>query len=86
MTRREMLGFGAFGLASLAVTGGLPARKALAGSSTTLRVTSRTLEVQGKPARVYGIVQPNGTSGLFTELGADFRVGLVNELESEIEA
>ena len=83
MTRREMLGFGAFGLASLAVIGGLPARKALAGSSTTLRVTSRTLEVQGKPARVYGIVQQDGTSGLFTELGADFRVGLVNELERE---
>lgn len=39
----------------------------------------RSLEVNGRAASVFGITQPNGTSGLFTEVGKTFRVTLKNE-------
>lgn len=44
----------------------------------TLRAESRTIEVQGKAAKVFGIRQPNGTAGLFTEVSSPFRVRLEN--------
>ncbi len=49
------------------------------GAVTPLRIVKRTLEVNRKPATVFGLQGPGGRSGLaFTE-GDDFRVGLVNE-------
>jgi FtsP/CotA-like multicopper oxidase with cupredoxin domain len=46
-----------------------------------LRVVSRTIEVNGKPAKVYGLEQPDGTSGIVAEAG-QFRVSLENHSEA----
>lgn len=58
-------------------------RKAFAAEpgAIDLRAVSRTIEVRGKAAKVYGLVQPNGTPGLVMQTGR-FRV----RLESCIEA
>jgi FtsP/CotA-like multicopper oxidase with cupredoxin domain len=55
-------------------------RPAIADAApTTLRVESRTIEVQGKAAKVFGIRQPDGTQGLTTDVSAPFRVRLENQ-------
>ncbi len=73
--------------ASATALGGLstlipaPARRALAASPaapTRLIVERRILEVLGKPASVFGIRQPDGTSGLFLDPGQRFLVELEN--------
>jgi FtsP/CotA-like multicopper oxidase with cupredoxin domain len=53
---------------------------AQAGQSTTLTLGRRTLEVNGRSASVFGIRQPDGTSGLFLNPGQPFRVDLVNDI------
>jgi FtsP/CotA-like multicopper oxidase with cupredoxin domain len=45
---------------------------------TTLGVESRVIEVNGRPATVFGLRQPDGTSGIVTQLGNRFRVRLEN--------
>jgi FtsP/CotA-like multicopper oxidase with cupredoxin domain len=40
----------------------------------------RTIEVNGKPASVYGIRQPDGTEGITTDVGDRFRVRVENEI------
>jgi FtsP/CotA-like multicopper oxidase with cupredoxin domain len=52
-----------------------------AGPVTILRVQRRSIEVNGKPASVLGIRQPDGTPGLITEVGKQFRVRVDNELD-----
>jgi len=52
-----------------------------AGPVTVLRVQRRSIEVNGKPASVLGIRQPDGTPGLTTEVGKQFRVRVENELD-----
>jgi FtsP/CotA-like multicopper oxidase with cupredoxin domain len=54
-----------------------PAEKA-AAAPTVLRLQRRTLEVNGKPASVYGIRQPDGSDGITTEIGKRFRVRVEN--------
>jgi FtsP/CotA-like multicopper oxidase with cupredoxin domain len=44
-----------------------------------LRVVKRTIEVKGRPASVYGLIQPNGTPGLSLPAGGLFDVALRNE-------
>jgi FtsP/CotA-like multicopper oxidase with cupredoxin domain len=51
------------------------------GPVTILRVQRRSIEVNGKPASVLGIRQPDGTPGLTTEVGKQFRVRVDNELD-----
>jgi hypothetical protein len=41
---------------------------------TVLRLHRRGIEVNGKPASVYGIQQPGGAFGIRTEVGTRFRV------------
>src|SRR5262245_8426865 len=48
---------------------------------TVLRVQRRSIELNGKPASVFGIRQPDGTPGLVTEVGKQFRVRVENELD-----
>src|SRR5262245_10644604 len=50
-------------------------------SQTVLRIVRRTLEVNGKPASVFGIQQPDGVFGIRTEVGKQFRVRLENRIE-----
>jgi hypothetical protein len=45
-----------------------------AAPRTVLQLQRRGIEVNGKPASVYGIRQPDGTFGLTTDVGNPFRV------------
>jgi FtsP/CotA-like multicopper oxidase with cupredoxin domain len=47
---------------------------------TLLRLERRDIEVNGKPASVCGIRQPNGAFGLRTEVGKPFRVRVENRI------
>ncbi len=47
---------------------------------TVLRLRRRTIEVNGKPASVLGILQPDGSQGLATEVGKAFRVRVENQI------
>jgi FtsP/CotA-like multicopper oxidase with cupredoxin domain len=48
---------------------------------TILRVQRRSIEVNGKPASVLGIGQPDGTPGLITAVGQNFRARVENHLD-----
>jgi FtsP/CotA-like multicopper oxidase with cupredoxin domain len=47
---------------------------------TVLRIERRSIEVNGKPASVLGIRQPDGTFGIRTQVDKSFRVHLENTL------
>lgn len=47
---------------------------------TILKLQRQNLEINGKSASVYAIVQPNGRRGLTFDYGAPFHVRVVNEL------
>jgi FtsP/CotA-like multicopper oxidase with cupredoxin domain len=53
------------------------------GSSapTLLRLERRSIEVNGKPASVFGIRQPDGTFGIRTQVGTPFRVRVQNNID-----
>ena len=72
-------------LASTAAAGMLGAgpsgRPALAMPTTTIRAGTRVIEVNGRPAMVFGLTQPDGSHGLITEAGKSFRVRLQNQLD-----
>ena len=53
------------------------------GAPTILRLERREIEVNGKPASVYGIRQPNGTFGITTDVGKPFRVRVENGIGEE---
>jgi len=71
--------------AALSTLGGLAvpllplASAAQVTSGVTLTAGRRTLDVNGRAATVFGITQPDGTSGLVTEVGAPFRATLRND-------
>ena len=44
-----------------------------------LRIERRGIEVNGKPASVFGIRQPDGTFGIRTQVGKRFRVRVENK-------
>jgi FtsP/CotA-like multicopper oxidase with cupredoxin domain len=50
-------------------------------STTILRLQRRTIEVNGKPASVFSIRQPDGAAGIVTEVGKPFRVHLENNID-----
>jgi len=50
-------------------------------SPTVLRIERRSIEVNGKPASVFGVRQPDGTFGIRTEVGKRFRVRLENKID-----
>ncbi len=49
--------------------------------ATQLRATRRVIDVDGKAAGVFGLVQPDGRHGVVAEAGERFHVRLVNELD-----
>jgi FtsP/CotA-like multicopper oxidase with cupredoxin domain len=61
----------------------LPRGGVAAEAVPQLRVTNRIIDVNGRPANVYGLLQADGTPGLTATAGGRFRVRLVNELASE---
>ena len=81
LTRRQMLA------SSVAIAGTIPfltkerAAAATEPRAAGLRLTAgtRTLAVNGKPARVFGLVGPNGNPGITLSPGERFHVDLVNQ-------
>ncbi|HEY1260887.1 MAG TPA: multicopper oxidase family protein [Stellaceae bacterium] len=47
---------------------------------TVLRLQTQTIEVNGKPASIFAIRQPDGTAGITTEIGKRFRVRVENKI------
>jgi FtsP/CotA-like multicopper oxidase with cupredoxin domain len=78
LNRRQFLA-GAASAAALLQTTRIPL--ALAAEPTVLRLERRTIEVNGKPASVYGIRQPNGTLGITMDVSQPFRVRVENGIE-----
>lgn len=74
LSRRELLTSGA----AVFAAGALPAQRAFADISTPLIVERRQLDIDGKPASVFGIHQNDGTPGLLLDPGQRFRVALHN--------
>lgn len=81
LSRRQFLASTATGLLGAAATARFAGSAALAAvpDATTLGVESRIIEVGGKPAKVLGLLQPDGTSGLLTKSGR-FRVRLESRI------
>ncbi len=48
---------------------------------TIIKIGRRNIEVNGKSASVFSLDQPNGVSGLVTEVGKTFRVRLENGID-----
>jgi FtsP/CotA-like multicopper oxidase with cupredoxin domain len=57
-----------------------PQTGASSAQPTLLRIERRSIEVNGKPASVLGIRQPDGTFGIRTQVGNRFRVRVENTL------
>ncbi|RCW27956.1 secreted protein [Ciceribacter lividus] len=82
MYRRKFLKTLALGTAAAGFAPSILSTNARAAADTPakrLAVTSRVLEVNGKPAKVFGLAQPDGTPGLTFDAGTDFDVLLANE-------
>lgn len=75
LSRRRFLAAGtAIGAAAFAPA----ARAASDAGATELAIATRTIEVKGRAARVFGLLQPNGAHGLVMNAGDRFRVRLTN--------
>jgi FtsP/CotA-like multicopper oxidase with cupredoxin domain len=74
LSRRSLLA----GTASLALA---PGAATAAGGQKTLRLTTRIIEVGGKPATRYAVTQPSGAWGLAIDEGEAFDVRLENALD-----
>src|SRR5712672_2084759 len=84
LTRRQIL---ASGVAMAGAIPFLPITRATAAPeipTAKLRLTAgtRTLAVNGKPARVFGLIGPNGKSGITLSPGERFNVDLVNRTDT----
>jgi FtsP/CotA-like multicopper oxidase with cupredoxin domain len=81
LTRRQIL---ASGVAMAGTIPFLPTTRATAapeprGAKLRLTAGTRTLDVNGKPARVFGLIGPNGKPGITLSPGERFDVDLVNQ-------
>jgi FtsP/CotA-like multicopper oxidase with cupredoxin domain len=88
-SRRQFLGasLGAFagsillGDGSFANAAFIPQQgTASSASPTTIRAEKRTLQINGKPANVMGLLQPDGTQGITSIVDTPFNVMLENQL------
>ncbi|MCG5481062.1 MAG: multicopper oxidase domain-containing protein [Ensifer alkalisoli] len=84
LSRRQFLtSCAAAGMAAASPSLLVPARHASAAPATLIRAGTRTIEVNGRAATVYGLMQANGSLGLVAEAGGPFRVRLENGLDEE---
>src|SRR3954471_12374167 len=67
--------------ATLAAGIGLPGLSAHAAAPATLRAVRRSLVVNGKDATVFGLIGPDGKSGLTLDPGRRFDFTLANEID-----
>lgn len=78
MKRRDFLVSTLSGVAALALPSGLSQRALAKDATRVLRVTKRTIDVNGKAASVFGLEQPDGRKGLRFKAGDRFDVRLEN--------
>jgi FtsP/CotA-like multicopper oxidase with cupredoxin domain len=78
-TRRTLLA-SALAVAAVRPAAALAAVTETQTAPTVLRLVKRSIEVNGKPASVYGIRQPDGAEGLTTKVGDRFRVRVENAI------
>ena len=81
MTRLSRRRFLATGAALSAAALAPAARAASDASAIELAIATRTIEVKGKSAKVFGLLQPNGAHGLVMNAGDRFRVRLSNAVQ-----
>jgi FtsP/CotA-like multicopper oxidase with cupredoxin domain len=81
LSRRALLASGVAALAAPPFPARAQNSAVNAAAPTILKLERRNIEVNGKPASVYGIRQPNGTFGLTTEVGKPFRVRVENGID-----
>jgi FtsP/CotA-like multicopper oxidase with cupredoxin domain len=81
LTRRQILASGAVMAGAIPLLSTTRAAAAPETGNATLRLTAgtRTLDVVGKPARVFGLIGPNGKPGITLSPGERFQVDLVNQ-------
>jgi FtsP/CotA-like multicopper oxidase with cupredoxin domain len=70
----------AFFLSAIATSAATTLARTQDAPPTILRLERRSLEVNGKPASVFGIIQPDGTQGIMTRVGGRFRVRVENKI------
>ncbi|GAB2174493.1 multicopper oxidase family protein [Dongia sp. agr-C8] len=70
--------------ATLAAGIGLAGFPARAETARTLRAVRRTIEVNGKAASVFGLIGPDGRSGIALDPGERFNLALVNEIDEAL--
>lgn len=80
MKRRDLLKTLAGGGALLAARGLGHASTATTAPSRRLDIVSRTIAVNGKPAKVFGLAQPDGSLGLELDTATGFDVTLTNRI------
>ncbi len=79
LSRRALLASGVAGLTAPPILARAQnSTDSAATAPTILRLERRNIEVNGRSASVYGIRQPDGTFGLTTEVGKNFRVRVEN--------
>lgn len=64
---------------SQAAPGGVPA---LDAATRSLSIAKRVVEINGKAADVFGLLQPDGTTGLTLQAGEQFDVALSNNIDA----
>src|SRR5712672_3120939 len=81
LTRRQILASGVATAAAMPFLTKAEAAAAPESRTAALRLTAgtRTLAVNGKPARVFGLMGPDGKPGIMLSPGERFHVDLVNE-------
>jgi FtsP/CotA-like multicopper oxidase with cupredoxin domain len=86
LNRRSLLSGSATLIAAGGVASMTPALQARAATApmTKLTIDRRTIEVMGKAASVFGISQPDGTSGITLDPDAQFRVDLANSAGEDL--
>ena len=66
--------------AAMAAATSLPRMAVAQGANLTLSATSRTLDIDGRAATVFGLLNATGGTGLILEPGQRFAVDLTNAL------
>jgi FtsP/CotA-like multicopper oxidase with cupredoxin domain len=79
MRRRELLEAFTGALLAAGVPPLFPGKARAANAAKRLVATTRTLEVDGKPARVFRLTGPDGKPGIHLAPGERFRVDLAND-------
>jgi FtsP/CotA-like multicopper oxidase with cupredoxin domain len=78
LTRRQILASGVAMAGAISFLPRVAAAPEPRPADVRLTAGTRTLAVDGKPARVFGLVGPNGKPGIMLSPGERFRVDLVN--------